>query len=284
MSAAVFDHLLIGAGTVFDARRRPMATRLTLHPLRGDHAPEASALVSTLEECWPEDAGPLWLNLTHEATLQALVRLTLPKHIFVEVPAFLAGDPAWASLWTQDAAARARRVLKLAYRLMRFINSPAFGLSVEISSFQHALMVLGTKRLKRWLALLVTGAVDDPELKPLMFLSIRRGLLMEELVRQQDDESLRNEVFICGVFSLLDRMLGQPFERLLESLPVPGRVAEALAQASGPLWPWLELATAVEMESPYDIQAAAEGLMLAPSTVNRAVLSSLHAAWQMRDE
>ncbi|MDZ7813271.1 MAG: HDOD domain-containing protein [Ideonella sp.] len=323
----------------------------------------------------------------------------MPKHIFVEVPAFLAGDAAWLPLWTADRSARASRVLKgrpltplpptvmgafaqaivdrpedrrtgetcpadvpprqlpfvqtgntcafevadsfrrgahgvlgwplgdppdehtakreipagvsvvldllqrierdedpdelervlrrgpaLAYRLMRFINSPAFGLSVEISSFQHALMVLGTKRLKRWLALLVTGAVDDPELKPLMFLAVRRGLLMEELVRHQGDENLLNEVFICGVFSLLDRMLGQPFEMLLESLPVPARVADALAASSGPLRPWLDLAVAVEMESPYDIQAAADALMLAPGDLNRAVLISLRAAWQMRDE
>jgi c-di-GMP-related signal transduction protein len=31
----------------------------------------------------------------------------------------------------------------LAFRLLRYINSPAFGLSVEISSFRHALMILG---------------------------------------------------------------------------------------------------------------------------------------------
>ena len=399
MTAAVFDHLLLGAGTVFDARRRPMATRLTLHPVRSDQAPDAAALVAALQEAWPEDAGALWLNLTSEATLQSLVSHPLPQHVFVEVPAFLAGDAAWLPLWTSDRSARASRVLKgrpitpldpfvmgafaqaivdrqddrrlgvqgapeapprqlpfvqtgntcafevadsfrrgaqgvlgwplgdppdehtakreipagvsvvldllqrierdedpdelevvlrrapaLAYRLMRFINSPAFGLSVEINSFQHALMVLGTKRLKRWLALLVTGAVDDPELKPLMFLSVRRGLLMEELVRHQGDENLRNEVFICGVFSLLDRMLGQPFEQLLESLPVPGRVADALAASSGPLRPWLDLAVAVEMEAPYDIQAAADSLMLTPGDVNRAVLNSLRAAWQMRDE
>lgn len=63
--------------------------------------------------------------------------------------------------------------------------------------------------------------MDDPDLKPLMFLAVERGLLMEELARAQGDESTRNEVFICGVFSLLDRMLGQTFRQLLGSLPVP---------------------------------------------------------------
>jgi EAL and modified HD-GYP domain-containing signal transduction protein len=71
----------------------------------------------------------------------------------------------------------------LAFRLMRYLNSPGFGLSVEISSFRHALMILGYQRLKRWLALLVTSAIDDPDMKPLMQLAVRRGLLMEEIAR-----------------------------------------------------------------------------------------------------
>ena len=174
-----------------------------------------------------------------------------------------------------------RRDPGLAYRLMRFINSPGFGLSVEISSFQHELMVLGYQRLKRWLALLLTSAIDNPDLQPLMYLAVRRGLLMEELVRAQGDDGLRSELFICGVFSLLDRMLGQPFHSLLNALPVPERVGLALAEAEGPHRPLLDLAIAVEMASPYDIRTAADALMISAGDLNRAVLASLRAAAQM---
>ena len=71
----------------------------------------------------------------------------------------------------------------LAFRLMRYLNSPAFGLSVEINSFGHALMLLGYQRLKRWLALLLASASTDVNMKPVMYAAVRRGLLMEELVR-----------------------------------------------------------------------------------------------------
>jgi EAL and modified HD-GYP domain-containing signal transduction protein len=47
-----------------------------------------------------------------------------------------------------------RRDPTLAFRLMRDLNSPALGMSAEISSFRHALMLLGYHRLKRWLSLL----------------------------------------------------------------------------------------------------------------------------------
>ena len=50
----------------------------------------------------------------------------------------------------EEPADRLEAVLKtdptLAFRLMRYINSPAFGLSVEINSFRHAIMVLGYNR------------------------------------------------------------------------------------------------------------------------------------------
>ena len=120
---------------------------------------------------------------------------------------------------------------------MRYINSPAFGLRVEISSFRHAIMMLGYQRLKRWLALLLATAGKDSNLKPVMFAAVRRGLLMEELVRCVGDEEMRNEMFICGVFSLLDRMFKQPFSRAARVHPgararVPGAGREQRARTS----------------------------------------------------
>jgi EAL and modified HD-GYP domain-containing signal transduction protein len=169
----------------------------------------------------------------------------------------------------------------VAFRLMRYLNSPGFGLSVEISSFRHALMILGYQRLKRWLALLVTSAIDDPDLKPLMHLAVRRGLLMEEIARPGGDEALQNELFICGVFSTLDRMMGQPFERLLKTVPVQESVAQALVEDSGPCAPFLAIARAIEAESVYDIRETAAALMLSVGDVNRALAKSLVHAHSM---
>ncbi|WP_088286115.1 EAL and HDOD domain-containing protein [Ideonella sp. A 288] len=170
----------------------------------------------------------------------------------------------------------------LAFKLMRYINSPAFGLSVEISSFRHALMILGYQRLKRWLALLLASSSRDPDLRPVIFAAVRRGLLMEELGRASGaDDEHRSELFICGVFSLLDRMMGQPFAQLLASIPVPEAVRSALADGAGPHHPYLELVRAVESASVYDIRGAAEVLMLGVAEVNRAVMRALAAARQL---
>jgi EAL and modified HD-GYP domain-containing signal transduction protein len=174
-----------------------------------------------------------------------------------------------------------KRDPSLAFKLMRYINSPAFGLRVEISSFRHAIMLLGYRRLKRWLALLLVTAGRDANQRPVMFAAVRRGLLMEELVRSSGDEEMRNEMFICGVFSLLDKMFGEPFAELLKTIPVPQRVYQALVEGTGPYQPYAELVRAVESESLYDFRSAAENLMMSVSEINRAQLRALSAATQL---
>ncbi|MBA4176796.1 MAG: histidine kinase [Leptothrix sp. (in: Bacteria)] len=169
----------------------------------------------------------------------------------------------------------------LAFRLMRYLNSPAFGLSVEVNSFGHALMLLGYQRLKRWLALLLASSAKGSNAKPVMHAAVRRGLLMEELAREQADGEMRGEMFICGVFSLLDQLLQQPFDELLPNVPVPERVQQALRGVGGPYHPYLELVKAIEQEAVFDIREQAEKLMLGMATVNRAVLLALRAARQL---
>lgn len=170
---------------------------------------------------------------------------------------------------------------KLAFRLIKYLNSAAFGLSVEISSFQHAIMMLGYEKLKRWLALLLASSSKDPQMKPAIFAAVRRGLLMEELVRRSGDDELRGEMFICGVFSLLDRMMGQAFDTLFESVPVPDRVHQALVDGQGPFLPYLQLVQAMEQGMRSDVREAAERTFLDMAEVNAALLRALALAQEL---
>lgn len=174
-----------------------------------------------------------------------------------------------------------KRDPSLAFKLLRYMNSAAFGLSVEVSSFRHAIMLLGYARLRRWLALLLATASKDHAMRPVMFAALRRGLLMEELAKGMAESDMRDEMFICGLFSLLDHMLKQPFEKLLQSIPVPERVRQALVDKSGPYRPHLELVQAIENESVFDVRAGLEQTMLGADEVNHAVLRALHKAAQL---
>jgi EAL and modified HD-GYP domain-containing signal transduction protein len=98
---------------------------------------------------------------------------------------------------------------------------------------------------------------------------------MEELVRPLGDDEMRNELFICGVFSLLDRMFKQPFSELLQTIPVPERVYQALAEGRGPYQAYCQLVQAVEGDELAPIRDACDVLITDPAEINRALLKAL---------
>jgi EAL and modified HD-GYP domain-containing signal transduction protein len=215
---------------------------------------------------WPiDDAIQTGARKAEQPSLQAIVLLIDQVHKEADI---------------EDLEATLKRDPALAYKLLRYINSPAFGLSVEISSFRHAIMVLGYQRLKRWLALLLATASKDPNMRPVMFAAVRRGLLMEEISRGSSDE-MRSELFICGVFSLLDRMFNQPFSELLKTIPVPERVFQALVDGTGPYEPYFRMIKAIEGTTLDEIREASEGLLMAQQDINNALLKAIAAASQL---
>jgi EAL and modified HD-GYP domain-containing signal transduction protein len=170
-----------------------------------------------------------------------------------------------------------RRDPVLAYRLLRYINSPGFGLSAEVQSFRHAVMMLGYSRLGRWLALMLATSSRDAAMRPVMIASFRRGVLLEQLIDSGQDERVRDEVFVLGVFSLLDLLLDQPFQQLFEALHVPDRVRETLVEQRGPYLPYLRLLEAIEREPGTALMRAVHACSISLEDCNRAVLHALSA-------
>ncbi len=163
----------------------------------------------------------------------------------------------------------------LAFRLLRFLNSPAFGLRVEVQSIQHAIMMLGIVRLRKWLALLLSSAATDPNLKPLMFASLRRGFLLETLVGDAQGGEGRDEAFILGVFSLLDQLFGEPFDKLFERLQIPESVHDALVNGNGAFMPYLKVARALERAPGRQTQDVLTESFIGIADCNRALIAAL---------
>jgi EAL and modified HD-GYP domain-containing signal transduction protein len=103
---------------------------------------------------------------------------------------------------------------------------------------------------------------------------------MEALMPEADD-SVRSELFICGVFSLLDRMFQQPFADLFKSVPVPESIHMALVDDAGPYAHILHLVHSLEGGTGLAVQEAAEASMLDMRCVNRALLIALAGAIQL---
>ena len=397
LDVAILGQVALGYSPFIDRNRTVAATRLSVFPLRPDATLDVAQLLHAVGDVWPASGGNVSLNVVSESLLHDLLQASPSANLMVEVPNFMASDPANVDSLTrlhgagntlllkgrpnaelpravlpcfkysiidladerrvgdraeapagvvrsiahvqsgvrtvaemegafargahavlgwpiddaisataartgkptaqpdlqvivelirrvdnEDPIERLENTLKrdpsLAFKLLRYINSPAFGLRVEVSSFRHAIMLLGYQRLKRWLALLLATASKDVNLKPVMFAAVRRGLLMEELARSTGDEEMRSEMFICGVFSLLDRMFQQPFDALLDTIPVPERVRQTLVDGAGPFQPYMDVVKAAESESLFDFREAAERLMMGVGEINRAQLRAATAA------
>lgn len=171
-----------------------------------------------------------------------------------------------------------KRDVALSFKLLRYINSAGFGLSCEIHSFRHAVTILGYQKLYRWLTLLLVTASSDAGTPPaLMKTAVTRGRLVELLGQHLLDGTDRDNLFIVGVFSLLDVMLDMPMESILETLLLPDPVSEALLDRTGIYGPFLELTEACEDPEMTDVPRLCEQLAISPEMLNRAHVSAL--AW-----
>ncbi|MDP3210598.1 EAL and HDOD domain-containing protein [Methylotenera sp.] len=170
-----------------------------------------------------------------------------------------------------------KRDAALSFKLLRYINSVGFGLSCEIQSIQHALTILGRKQLYRWLTLLMVTAGENSTPPALMKTSITRGRLTELLGEGYFDKHDRDNLFIVGVFSLLDAILKMPMDQVLEKIQLPENVSEALLNREGIYGPFLQLTEACEGADSKRILELAELLQYDAAKVNECHIAAL--AW-----
>jgi EAL and modified HD-GYP domain-containing signal transduction protein len=184
---------------------------------------------------------------------------------------------------TSDIEEVFKRDPTLSYNLLRFINSAGFGLRVEITSFRHAVMLLGLKKLFRWAALLMTTSNVSGCAPAVGHAAIVRGRLMELLAAELLEPEECDNAFVVGIFSLLDTMVGLPLDKVLESISLPENVTEALLHRTGPLAPFLKLTLACEDVDDLAFAENAVALQLTGHQVNWAHLQALAWAEQISD-
>jgi len=178
----------------------------------------------------------------------------------------------------KEIEAALKQDVALSVKLLRYINSAGFGLTVEIQSFRHAVTMLGYDKLNKWLSLLLVTSSKDAAAPALMQAAIARGRFMELTAAGYVDKNELDNLFITGAFSLLDILLGVLMETALADMHLPDTINDALISGSGPYAPFLALAQASEQADYARYAAQAAELQLDPTTVNHAQLEALSFA------
>ncbi len=166
----------------------------------------------------------------------------------------------------------------LAFRILRYLNSPALGLSRRIDSLGQALVILGRQRLTRWVAILLFS-VREPNLGDWLLVenALTRGRLMELLGDKLHPGKGNDPLFLTGIFSCLDRLVRRPISEIIDDMPLASEVRSALLERQGPYAPLLAVAEACEDFDLPRMQATAQAAGLDADTVNRALLAA--TAW-----
>lgn len=152
---------------------------------------------------------------------------------------------------------RIEEVLKrdpaLSFKLLRYINSSGFGLMSEVTSFRHAVMMLGYKKLFRWLVLLMATTPGNSAASAMARNAITRGRMMELLTTGTVSDADIDNAFVVGVFSMLDVMLGVPLDKALEEISLAEPLTLALKHHQGTFGPYLQIVKACEQDTWEDV-------------------------------
>jgi c-di-GMP-related signal transduction protein len=160
----------------------------------------------------------------------------------------------------------------LSYKLLRYINSAGFGRS-EIQSLRHAVTMLGYLPLYRWLALLLATASTSGS-PVLMQTAAIRGRFVELLGHDFLPKNEAENLFVAGMFSLLDRLLGVSMQEVLDNLKLSEAMSQALLSRQGVYGGFLALAEACELNNGL-IGELADAVGISVEAVNEAHLSAI---------
>jgi EAL and modified HD-GYP domain-containing signal transduction protein len=178
-------------------------------------------------------------------------------------------------------ADRLRTEPLVTFKLLRYINSPGIGLQHKISEISQALVILGADNFQRWLSLLLfdfkNSGFRESVLKEQV---LARARFLEMLAGQGSVPAAADLLFITGLFSLMDAMMGQSIEEVLKQVSLPESVAAALSGKSGAMRDALLLSKTVESGTPPEMAAAAVRCRLDAKIVTAAMIEAL--AWAQR--
>lgn len=141
----------------------------------------------------------------------------------------------------------AKRDPEVAVRLLFMANAPAYGLVTPVTGLDQAVLVLGREALYRWLVISIFRAgADRARDEALLEVALARARFLELAALSVGSRQQADELFLVGLLSFVDALLGMPMERVVSAMSLPPVVRDVLLRSEGPYARFLILALAVE--------------------------------------
>lgn len=171
--------------------------------------------------------------------------------------------------------------VSLSYKLLKFINSLSFGFRSEIRSIKQALVLLGQKELSKWLSLIALKGIGGNKPDELIITAICRGRFCELVAPRVGLKDRSSDLFLMGMFSLIDAFLDQPLPDILTELPICEDIKHALLGGNSRLRDVFDLIISYEAGDWEQLASKTAKLGLEEIEVKECYLSSLDMSNQI---
>ena len=131
-----------------------------------------------------------------------------------------------------EAANVIGRDTALTISLLQMVNRMT--VNSGITTIRHAAAMLGQKELKKWINTAVANKLYADKPSEITRLSLLRAKFAERLAGSFGMQYKSEELFLLGLFSVLDVVLEKTMEDAMEMVMVAGDIRDALTQGKGP--------------------------------------------------
>jgi len=152
----------------------------------------------------------------------------------------------------------------LCYRLLRYLNSAAFGL-FPVRSIRHALALLGRREIRKWVSIVVAISVSYDRPAEMILSALSRARTCETLATLTGEDT--SGAFMVGLLSLMDAILDRPMEMLISQLPLAAECKDALRGSRSSLGRLLHLAICCERGAWSEISQTAAASTMAEDAI-----------------
>lgn len=170
-----------------------------------------------------------------------------------------------ADIISQDAA--------LTISLLKIVNR--FSRNSTVTSIRHAAAMLGQKELKKWINTAVVNELYSDSPSEVTRVSLLRAKFMENLAGPFGLAMKKDELFLMGIFSLLDVIMDKPMEEALEIITVTPAIKKALIEHTGEYAQILDFVEQYEAASFQEVSRVMVTRQLTMEDISQAYMDSL---------
>jgi len=124
-----------------------------------------------------------------------------------------------------------RNDLSLSYKVLRYVNSAYVGLPKRVDSIDHAACMVGIERIRTW-ATLIIMASGQTQATEILVIALIRAKMCERL-GQKLGAKAPEKYFTMGLLSVLDALYESSMQDIIDKLPLPEDIKDALVNGTG---------------------------------------------------